>query len=40
MMKRILGKSGLEVSALGMGCWAIEGSSGVMENPLVGEGMI
>ena len=25
MMKRILGKSGLEVSALGMGCWAIGG---------------
>ena len=24
-MKRILGKSGLEVSALGMGCWAIGG---------------
>lgn len=25
MLKRILGKSGLEVSALGMGCWAIGG---------------
>ena len=25
MMKRILGKSGIEVSALGMGCWAIGG---------------
>lgn len=25
MLKRVLGKSGLEVSALGMGCWAIGG---------------
>jgi aryl-alcohol dehydrogenase-like predicted oxidoreductase len=25
LMKRILGKSGIEVSALGMGCWAIGG---------------
>ena len=25
MLKRILGKSKLEVSALGMGCWAIGG---------------
>jgi class 3 adenylate cyclase len=26
MLKRTLGKSGLEVSALGMGCWAIGGA--------------
>lgn len=25
MQKRVLGRSGLEVSALGMGCWAIGG---------------
>ena len=24
-MKRVLGKSGIEVSAVGMGCWAIGG---------------
>jgi aryl-alcohol dehydrogenase-like predicted oxidoreductase len=25
LMKRTLGRSGIEVSALGMGCWAIGG---------------
>lgn len=33
-MKRILGRSGLEVSALGMGCWAIGGPFWDGETPL------
>ncbi len=33
-MKRILGRSGIEVSALGMGCWAIGGPFWSGETPL------
>jgi len=33
-MKRILGRSGIEVSALGMGCWAIGGPFWADETPL------
>lgn len=33
MDKRILGRSGVEVSALGMGCWAIGGPFGTKETP-------
>lgn len=33
-MKRVLGRSGIEVSALGMGCWAIGGPFYVDETPL------
>jgi aryl-alcohol dehydrogenase-like predicted oxidoreductase len=32
-MKRTLGRSGIEVSALGMGCWAIGGPSGSEAEP-------
>lgn len=33
-MKRVLGRSGIEVSALGMGCWAIGGPFWAGETPL------
>jgi aryl-alcohol dehydrogenase-like predicted oxidoreductase len=33
MMKRVLGKSGIEVSAVGMGCWAIGGVWNFAGNP-------
>ncbi|MEM7802772.1 MAG: aldo/keto reductase, partial [Chloroflexota bacterium] len=33
-MKRILGQSGIKVSALGMGCWAIGGPFWAGETPL------
>ena len=33
-MKRVLGRSGIEVSALGMGCWAIGGPFWADETPL------
>jgi aryl-alcohol dehydrogenase-like predicted oxidoreductase len=33
-MKRILGRSGIEVSALGMGCWAIGGPFWAGETPI------
>ena len=33
-MKRILGKSNLEVSALGMGCWAIGGPAWEKGQPI------
>ena len=33
-MKRILGRSGIEVSALGMGCWAIGGPLWSVETPI------
>ncbi len=33
-MKRLLGRSGIEVSALGMGCWAIGGPFWSGETPL------
>ena len=33
-MKRVLGRSGIEVSALGMGCWAIGGPFWSGETPL------
>ena len=33
-MKRTLGRSGIEVSALGMGCWAIGGPFWDGETPL------
>jgi aryl-alcohol dehydrogenase-like predicted oxidoreductase len=33
-MKRLLGRSGIEVSALGMGCWAIGGPFWAGETPL------
>jgi aryl-alcohol dehydrogenase-like predicted oxidoreductase len=42
MLKQTLGKSKLEVSALGMGCWAIGGpwdwlNRGRNQSPLAGE---
>ena len=33
-MKRVLGRSGIEVSALGMGCWAIGGPFWLDGNPV------
>lgn len=33
-MKRMLGRSGVEVSALGMGCWAIGGPAWLGETPI------
>jgi hypothetical protein len=33
-MKRVLGRSGIEISALGMGCWAIGGPFWEGETPL------
>jgi aryl-alcohol dehydrogenase-like predicted oxidoreductase len=33
-MKRKLGRSGIEISALGMGCWAIGGPFWSEETPL------
>jgi hypothetical protein len=33
-MKRMLGRSGIEVSALGLGCWAIGGPFWAGETPL------
>jgi aryl-alcohol dehydrogenase-like predicted oxidoreductase len=33
-MKRTLGRSGIEVSALGLGCWAIGGPFWAGETPL------